>query len=202
MSTSFKCEFCDRNCLSRPGIARHINNCTKALEARIILTDNNVEDIELNDEEFNEQELELDEQEFDEEPNNNNQLQNYSDNFDVNNVNGAGVQQPRILTETYSTKPNFNPFTDVKGQEKINYNNDGLVRWYGAFTQLEYTKGNLSAFVQGAISQQGFKRVDYFKYKSSDPLSSTDFENILGGNVKGGANYNNNEKHNVFLKAG
>ena len=127
---------------------------------------------------------------------------NYSDNFDVNNVNGAGVQQPRILTETYSTKPNFNPFTDVKGQEKINYNNDGLVRWYGAFTQLEYTKGNLSAFLQGAISQQGFKRVDYFKYKSSDPLSSTDFENILGGNVKGGANYNINEKHNVFLNAG
>lgn len=127
---------------------------------------------------------------------------NYSDNLDVNNVNGAGVQQPRILTNTYSTKPDFNPFADVKGQEKINYNNDGLVRWYGAFTQLEYTQGNLSAFVQGAISQQGFKRVDYFKYKSTDPLSSTDFEKILGGNVKAGANYNINEHHNVFVNAG
>jgi hypothetical protein len=94
MSTSFKCEFCDRNCLSRPGIARHINNCTKALEARIILTDNNVEDIELNDEEFNEQELELDEQEFDEEPNNNNQLRNYSDNFEYEFDN-----QPKNLDE-------------------------------------------------------------------------------------------------------
>lgn len=127
---------------------------------------------------------------------------NYSDNFDVNNVNGSGTQVPRILTTTYNTKPNFNPFADLSNQEKINYNNDGVVRWYGAFTQLEYSKNNLTAFIQAAVSQQGFKRVDYFKYKSSDPLSSTDFENILGGNIKGGVNYNINEKMNVFVNAG
>jgi outer membrane cobalamin receptor len=127
---------------------------------------------------------------------------NYSDNFDVNNVNGSGVQVPRILTTTYNTKPNYNPFADLSGQEKINYNNDGLVRWYGAFTQLEYSKDNLTAFIQGAVSQQGFKRVDYFKYKSNDALSSTDFENILGGNIKGGANYNINDNMNVFVNAG
>ena len=87
-------------------------------------------------------------------------------------------------------------------QEKINFNNDGLVRWYGAFTQLEYSADDLTAFVQGAVSQQAFRRDDFFKYKTTDPLYSTDYENILGGNVKGGANYNINENHNVFVNAG
>ncbi len=67
---------------------------------------------------------------------------------------------------------------------------------------MDYSKDNLTAFIQGAVSQQGFKRVDYFKYKTTDPLSSTDYENILGGNVKGGVNYNINEQHNVFANAG
>jgi hypothetical protein len=119
----------------------------------------------------------------------------YFDNNDKNNPS-------RILTNTYSVSPNGNPFANAKDGDKINFNNDGNVRWYGAFTQLEYSKDNLTAFIQGAVSQQGFKRVDYFKYLSSDPLSSTDYENILGGNVKGGVNYNINEQHNVFANAG
>lgn len=119
----------------------------------------------------------------------------YFDNFDVNNPN-------RVLTNTYTTKPSGNPFSNATGGDKINFYNDGNVNWYGAFTQLEYSKDNLTAFIQGAVSQQGFKRVDYFKYKTTDPLSSTDYENILGGNVKGGVNYNINEQHNVFANAG
>lgn len=121
----------------------------------------------------------------------------YYDNTNVN-YKPAG----RYLYETYSASPSANPFTNVKNQEKIEYNNNGYVRWYGAFTQLEYSKDNLSAFFQGAISQQGFKREDTFLYLESDPLYETDFENILGGNVKGGVNYNINESHNVFVNSG
>ena len=126
---------------------------------------------------------------------------NYSDNFNVNNVNGSNVVVPRILSTTYNAEPNGNPFYNPN-QEKINYNNDGDVKWFGAFTQLEYSTEKLTAFIQGAISQQGFKRIDYFKYKTSDPLSSTKNEKILGGNVKGGVNYNINDHHNVFVNAG
>lgn len=120
---------------------------------------------------------------------------NYADNFDVNNPS-------RILTGQYHTEPNGNPFFNSDYQEKINYNNDGLVRWYGAFTQLEYSTEKLTAFVQGAFSQQGFKRNDYFKYLTADPLASTDYKNLNGGNIKGGANYNINDNHNVFVNAG
>ena len=120
---------------------------------------------------------------------------NFLDNSDKNNPN-------RILTNTYESTPSLNPFANVKNQEKISYNNDGNVRWYGAFTQLEYSLDAISAFVQASVSQQGFQRVDHFKYLSSDPLSETDFKNILGYNAKGGINYNLNEQMNVFVNGG
>lgn len=119
----------------------------------------------------------------------------YFDNKDVNNPN-------RFLFETYAASPSWNPLTNIKNQEKIEYNNNGYVRWYGVFTQLEYSTEKLSAFIQGAISQQGFKREDTFLYLESDPLYKTSFENIMGGNVKGGANYNIDSKNNVFVNGG
>jgi len=108
----------------------------------------------------------------------------------------------RYLYETYSASPSLNPWKDVKDMEKIEYNNNGYVRWYGAFTQLEYSNENLSAFFQGAVSQQGFQREDTFLYLTTNPLYKTDFENILGGNVKGGVNYNINDQQNVFVNSG
>jgi len=107
----------------------------------------------------------------------------------------------RHITSTYPTDVQWNVF-DKKNYDKISFNSTGKVRWYGLFTQLEYSKDNLTAFVQGAISQQGFKREDDFVYLPTDPLSSTDYKNVLGGNVKGGVNYNLNEKSNVFVNAG
>lgn len=129
----------------------------------------------------------------------------FQDNTPITNgvASNGNINNPNsVFYTSYESTPSFNPFFNVDHQQKVSYNNDGLVNWYGAFTQLEYSTEKLTAFVQGAISQQGFKRVDYFKYLESDPLSSTDYENILGGNVKAGANYNINKNHNVFVNAG
>ena len=114
---------------------------------------------------------------------------------DANNPNGLSNFQ-------YATEPNLNPLWNTDYQKAINYNNDGLVKWFGAFTQLEYATEKLTAFIQAAGSQQGFKRNDYFLYLDTNPLSSTSYKNILGGNVKGGVNYNINEQHNVFINSG
>lgn len=105
------------------------------------------------------------------------------------------------ITSTYPTDVQWNVF-DKKNYDKISFNSTGKVKWYGVFTQLEYSKDNLTAFVQGAVSQQGFKREDTFVYLPTNPLTSTPYKNIVGGNVKGGANYNINEKNNVYLNAG
>ncbi len=105
-----------------------------------------------------------------------------------------------VLRETYSAEPNFWVFADIDKEEKIDYYNDGLVRWAGAFGQLEYVSDQISAFVQGSISNQGFKRVEYFLEEPAN--QETDWENILGGNIKGGLNWNIDENHNVYANAG
>tara|TARA_R100001369_G_scaffold29172_1_gene52330 strand:- start:12503 stop:15259 length:2757 start_codon:yes stop_codon:yes gene_type:complete len=119
----------------------------------------------------------------------------YRSTDDINNPS-------RFLTETYEpTAGNtLNVFKSIDDEEKIDYYNEGLVRWAGAFGQLEYIKGNVSAFLQGSISNQGFKRVDYFEETPAN--QETDWENILGGNIKGGLNYNIDENHNVFGNIG
>ncbi|MNQ31781.1 Ferric enterobactin receptor precursor [compost metagenome] len=119
---------------------------------------------------------------------------------DATNVNS--VPNPAYFSTTYAPRPSGNPFISTDYQERINYWNDSEVNYYGAFTQLEYSKGNFTAFLQGAVSQQGYKRIDHFKYLTSDPLSETDFKNITGGDVKAGVNYNINEQHNVYFNTG
>ncbi len=115
------------------------------------------------------------------------------DNTDINNPN-------RRLTNTYAANPNWNPFGSKTNEEKIVYYNDGIVNWLGGFGQLEYSNDNLSAFVQGSVSNQSFQRVDYFLY--APELQETEKVDLTGYNVKGGANYNLSEKSNVFANIG
>ncbi len=119
---------------------------------------------------------------------------------DKSDANQLGVYN--YYSTVYAPKPSGNPFVNTDYQQKINYYNTSNVNWYGAFTQLEYSKNNLSAFIQAAISQQGFKRDDYFKYLASDPIAKTGYKNLMGGDVKAGVNYNLNSKMNVFVNAG
>ena len=121
----------------------------------------------------------------------------YRDNDDINNP-------LNVLTTEYSSDLSslWNVFRSTDDEEKINYHNDGKVRWFGGFAQLEYKNDDISAFVQGSLSNQGFKRIDYFNYLDTDPEQETDWQNIWGGNIKGGLNWNINEEHNVFVNGG
>lgn len=97
-----------------------------------------------------------------------------------------------------------NPVKYVTGEGKdggkIDYYNDGLVKWGGLFGQMEYSNNNLSAFLSGSFSNQSFKRIDYFLYQEGQQES--DWESFTGGTVKAGANYNLTENHNVFVNGG
>ncbi|WP_196894990.1 TonB-dependent receptor [Aureivirga marina] len=95
-----------------------------------------------------------------------------------------------------------NPYNRAKVGDKIAYFNEGVVLWEGLFGQLEYDDEDLSAFVSGAVSQTQYKRIDYFNYLDSDPEQETDFQNFIGFSIKGGANYNIDEHHNVFVNGG
>jgi len=121
----------------------------------------------------------------------------YRDNDDINNP-------LNVLSTEYSSDlaQQWNVFRSTEDEQKIAYNNDGKVRWAGAFSQLEYVSDDISAFVQVGVSQQGFKRIDHFNYLDSDPERETGWENFVGGNVKGGVNWNIDENHNVFVNMG
>lgn len=122
-------------------------------------------------------------------------------NFDNSNVTPSGGY---LVTEQYEAEFSniFNVFANTDDEQKIDYYNDGEVRWLGAFTQLEYSRDELTFFIQGGVSQQGFKRVDYFNYLDTDDEQASDFENLMGGNIKGGVNYNLDKNNNVFFNTG
>lgn len=102
----------------------------------------------------------------------------------------------------YDNSNKNNPGNRAVVGDKVAYNNDGLVLWEGGFLQAEYSQDRLTAFVSLAGSNTSYKRIDYFRYLDSDPKQETDWVNYLGYNVKGGANYNLTERHNVFANVG
>jgi len=60
--------------------------------------------------------------------------------------------------------------------DKIIRDYEGHVTWAGVFNQLEFKKGNWSAFVTATVSQTGYKRVDNFARKDlhlSDTIATT-----------------------------
>lgn len=77
---------------------------------------------------------------------------------------------------------------------------DGHVLQGGVFGQIEYSNDLLSTFISGSISNTSQWRYDRFYYDGA--RSESDKLNKLGGNIKGGANYNINENHNVFANVG
>ena len=90
----------------------------------------------------------------------------------------------------------------------IDYHNDGIVNWAGGFLQAEYNEDKLAAFVTLNASNTGYTRIDYFNNYDSDAdnaaaglanqeVGSFDF---FGFGVKGGANYNVTEVHNIFCQ--
>ncbi|MDR0659247.1 MAG: TonB-dependent receptor [Prevotellaceae bacterium] len=77
---------------------------------------------------------------------------------------------------------------------------DGFVAQGGIFAQLEYNAEKLSAFVAGSLSNSRYWRKDRFYYDAAH--AESDKEDFLGYTIKGGANYNLTQNHNVFANIG
>tara|TARA_R110002033_G_scaffold58464_2_gene107983 strand:+ start:123015 stop:125543 length:2529 start_codon:yes stop_codon:yes gene_type:complete len=95
-----------------------------------------------------------------------------------------------------------NPNRLLQVGDRRDYNDTGKVGWQGFFTQLEYDKDQLSAFVSASASNTSYQRIDYFQYLNSDPIRETDKLNFFGFGIKGGANYNLDDNQNVFANIG
>ena len=114
------------------------------------------------------------------------------------------------VTLVQNAAPSANPFVkSVKDKNQIVYRNyDGEVLWGGLFGQLEYSNDKISAFVQGSVSEQGYKRIDNWLIdgvtvqQGQKVNTKTDTKFLLGFNAKAGINYNIDEQHNVFANVG
>ncbi len=95
---------------------------------------------------------------------------------------------------------NRDPNQQLHEGDAVYYNNDGEVLWGGLFAQAEYKKDALSAFISASVSGTQYRRIDYFQYTPGN--QKTDWQNFLGYSVKGGANYNLDQHHNVFVNLG
>lgn len=128
----------------------------------------------------------------------------YIEKDNLNNPGGYDV------TLVQNAAPSANPFVkSVKDKNQIVYRNyDGQVLWGGLFGQLEYSNDKISAFVQGSVSEQGYKRIDNWiidgvtVQQGQKVNIKTDTKFLLGFNAKAGINYNINEQHNVFANVG
>ena len=77
---------------------------------------------------------------------------------------------------------------------------DGFVMNEGVFAQAEYNKDGLASFISGSVSNTTYWRYDRFFYDKDQAQSEK--LSFLGYCLKGGANYNLNEYHNVFANIG
>ena len=93
-----------------------------------------------------------------------------------------------------------NPFknTGIRGP-KIAYYNIGNVGWRGLNALAEYSSDQLTWVIQAGTSAMTYQREDYFA-QVGNPIS--DEKTVNGGYIKGGANYNFNERSNAFFNLG
>jgi len=112
--------------------------------------------------------------------------------YSTGNKNNAG----NIIESTIEASP----FQDTGlAGPKIDYFNVGKVGWQGVNGLLEYATDKLTAVIQVGTSNQSFQRIDYFDQPGN---FESEVQNQRGGYIKGGANYNFNEKSNIFFNTG
>jgi hypothetical protein len=106
-----------------------------------------------------------------------------------------------VLVENNSAAAD-NTFADrrLTAGDIVYRNYDGYIVQEGVFAQAEYNRDRLNAFVAGSVSNASCWRYDRFYYDSDHARSGR--ENFQGFTVKGGANYNLTEHHNVFANIG
>ncbi len=132
-------------------------------------------------------------------------------NYEQIDTNGNGSTD--WWESGYLVREDEGQFTIDDKDNKIAYDNDGIVGWQGFFAQLEYNTEKLSVFGAGSISNTSYAREDRFNYdvdgkevtdRESDDYNQVRTENFnyFGYNAKAGANYNINDQHNIFVNGG
>ena len=105
-----------------------------------------------------------------------------------------------VLAENNPNRNDPNWVNEKLGVGDIAYRDyTGTIVQEGIFGSLEYSKDNLSAFVNASLSLNHNWRTDRYYYNN---VTARDSVARFGGTIKGGINYKFAKHHNVFLNAG
>ncbi|NLN34040.1 MAG: TonB-dependent receptor [Flavobacteriaceae bacterium] len=106
---------------------------------------------------------------------------------------------PHIVNESFKADPWSALFNSASEDQRVAYDNSEKINYQGGFGQFEFAMGGFSAFVQGAISNQSYVKIDRWNYATE---AESEKVNKLGYNIKGGLAYQFNDEHAIFGNAG
>lgn len=100
------------------------------------------------------------------------------------------------------------PNQPLKVGDHIEYDNDGMVLWNGAFAQLEYTGDRINSFFSGSLTHEGYRYVNNGGTNEKNPLKAGEtkyiskWANFMPWSVKAGVSYNFNQANHIFFNTG
>ncbi len=118
---------------------------------------------------------------------------------DFHGLTGWSNDRPdgKVVTESFDSNPWAALFNFADEDQRIDYDYSENINYQGVFSQIEYAGDKFSAFFQGAVSNQSYKRDGrMFVAEKSDGL------NKIGYNVKGGLGYTIENTHTLYTNAG
>lgn len=105
-----------------------------------------------------------------------------------------------LVTKTFKADPWAALFNPAGEEYRVGYDNSEQINYQGVFGQAEFSNDIVSAFVQGAVSNQSYQKFDRWNYAGGQAESPV--ENKLGYNAKAGLSFNFEENHTIFTNAG
>ena len=126
----------------------------------------------------------------------------YSRNSSKSSYGDGGIRDHLKYVNENSTSLFF---TKTPENQRIAYDNDGVHRYAGLHSQLEYSNDVVSAFVGGSISRTQYERIDRMNYagiENGGQEQKSRKVNITGHNLKAGFNFNFSDQSNIYMNLG
>lgn len=129
-------------------------------------------------------------------------LSNFTDVRKLRDANhlAQGNNINQIVDQSMSTNPWNAFFNKIDNNQKIDYDYSEKISYGGLFSQLEYSKNNLSAFLQASVSNQSHQRFDVYDYLPQ--FKDSEKVNNIGYNFKAGTSYSPDSNSSFYLNTG
>ncbi len=114
-------------------------------------------------------------------------------------IESFGGNPNHTVTKTYSPDPWASLFNYADEGDRVNYDYSEDINYQGIFGQAEWANDEFSLFIQGAFSNQSYKRYDRGNFateKTSKTIHKTGYD------IKGGGSWTFAEGNTFFVNAG